>query len=252
VVQVELAKLLERVPIPVKESLEEPSAKVNVLLQSYISNLKLDGLALLSDMVYVTQSAGRLMRALYEIVLKRGWAQLADKALGLCKMINKRMWGSQTPLRQFKGIPAEILQKVEKKDLPWERYYDLSSQEIGELIRFPKMGKAIHRYVHQFPRLELAATVQPITRCVRVLLYSVRSCHTSCRTECRTRARTYDFMRSLTSACSLTRTLCKAHIDAHPFIHAHSHTLAHVQERASRGPHGDVGFPVGREGARVH
>eukprot|EP00976_Prorocentrum_cordatum_P105958 1194361-Prorocentrum_minimum.AAC.4 len=63
-------------------------------------------------MVYVTQSAGRLMRALFEIVLKRGWAQLAEKALGLCKMINKRMWGSQTPLRQFKGIPGEILLKV--------------------------------------------------------------------------------------------------------------------------------------------
>ena len=29
----ELAKLVERVPIPVKESLEEPSAKINVLLQ---------------------------------------------------------------------------------------------------------------------------------------------------------------------------------------------------------------------------
>jgi pre-mRNA-splicing helicase BRR2 len=164
--QVELAKLLERVPIPVKESLDEPSAKVNVLLQAYISNLKLEGLALTSDMVYVTQSSGRLMRALYEIVLKRGWASLADKALALCKMVSKRMWGSQTPLRQFKGIPAELLLKMERKDLPWERYYDLSSQEIGELIRFPKMGKAIHRFVHQFPRLELAATVQPITRSV--------------------------------------------------------------------------------------
>ena len=28
------------------------------------------------------------------------------------------------------------------------------------------MGKAIHRFVHQFPRLELAAHVQPITRTV--------------------------------------------------------------------------------------
>jgi pre-mRNA-splicing helicase BRR2 len=27
----------------------------------------------------------------------------------------------------------------------------------------PKMGKTIHKYVHQFPRLELAVHVQPIT-----------------------------------------------------------------------------------------
>ncbi len=31
--KLELAKLVERVPIPVKESLDEPTAKVNVLLQ---------------------------------------------------------------------------------------------------------------------------------------------------------------------------------------------------------------------------
>ena len=40
----------------------------------------------------------------------------------------------------------------------------MSSQEIGELIRFPKMGKTLHRLIHQFPRLELGAHVQPITR----------------------------------------------------------------------------------------
>lgn len=65
--------------------------QVNVLLQAYISQLKLEGFALMSDMVFVTQSAGRLMRAIFEIVLHRGWAQLADKALALCKMVNKRM-----------------------------------------------------------------------------------------------------------------------------------------------------------------
>ncbi|CAL0310752.1 unnamed protein product [Lupinus luteus] len=164
--KMELAKLLDRVPIPIKESLEEPSAKINVLLQAYISQLKLEGLSLTSDMVFITQSAGRLMRALFEIVLKRGWAQLAEKALNLCKMTGKRMWSVQTPLRQFNGIPSDILTKLEKKDLAWERYYDLSSQEIGELIRAPKMGRTLHKFIHQFPKLNLAAHVQPITRSV--------------------------------------------------------------------------------------
>lgn len=57
--KLELGKLLERVPIPVKESVEEPAAKINVLLQAYISQLKLEGFALVADMVYVTQSGGR-------------------------------------------------------------------------------------------------------------------------------------------------------------------------------------------------
>ena len=55
---------------------------------------------------------------------------------------------------------------MERNDLAWERWYDLSSQEIGELIKMPKMGKTLHRLVHEFPRLELAAHVQPITRTV--------------------------------------------------------------------------------------
>lgn len=41
----------DRVPIPVKESMDDPSAKINVLLQAYISQLKLEGFALVSDMV---------------------------------------------------------------------------------------------------------------------------------------------------------------------------------------------------------
>ncbi|MEE6509945.1 hypothetical protein FKM82_028521, partial [Ascaphus truei] len=162
--KLELQKLLERVPIPVKESIEEPSAKINVLLQAFISQLKLEGFALMADMVYVTQSAGRLMRAIFEIVLNRGWAQLTDKTLNLCKMIDKRMWQSMCPLRQFKKLPEEVVKKIEKKNFPFERLYDLNHNEIGELIRMPKMGKTIHKYVHLFPKLDLAVHLQPITR----------------------------------------------------------------------------------------
>uniref|UniRef100_A0A8C9NQL5 U5 small nuclear ribonucleoprotein 200 kDa helicase n=1 Tax=Serinus canaria TaxID=9135 RepID=A0A8C9NQL5_SERCA len=109
------------------------------------------------------QSAGRLMRAIFEIVLNRGWAQLTDKTLNLCKMIDKRMWQSMCPLRQFKKLPEEVVKKIEKKNFPFERLYDLNHNEIG-LIRMPKMGKTIHKYVHLFPKLELSVHLQPITR----------------------------------------------------------------------------------------
>ena len=63
--KMELAKLLDRVPIPVKESLEEPSAKINVLLQTYISQLKLEGLSLTSDMVFITQVSFALVSTFF-------------------------------------------------------------------------------------------------------------------------------------------------------------------------------------------
>lgn len=162
--KVEMARLVDRVPVPVKGATDETASKVNCLLQAYISKLKLDGFALQADMVYIQQSAGRIFRALFEICLKRGWAALGLRALQFCKMVDKRMWASQTPLRHFRGLAEDILKKIEKKDFSWERYYDLNSAELGELVRFPKMGKTIHKLVHQFPKLELSAYVQPITR----------------------------------------------------------------------------------------
>lgn len=162
--KLELAKLLGRVPIPVKESIEEPHAKINVLLQAFISRLKLEGLALMADLVYVTQSAGRILRAIFEICLKKGWSLVARTALDLCKMAERRMWPTMSPLRQFYGCPREVIQKAEKIDVPWSAYFDIDPPRMGELLGMPKMGKSICHLVAQFPRLEVQAQIQPVTR----------------------------------------------------------------------------------------
>ncbi|WKX97568.1 hypothetical protein Q1695_013326 [Nippostrongylus brasiliensis] len=162
--KLELQKLAEHVPIPIKESLDESSAKTNVLLQAYISQLKLDGFALQSDMVFIAQSAGRLFRALYEIVLWRGWAALALKVLSLCKMVTVRQWQSLNPLHQFKKIPTEIVRSIDKRNYSFERLYDLDQHQLGELIRMPKMGKPLYKFIRQFPKLEMTTLIQPITR----------------------------------------------------------------------------------------
>ncbi|OQR87098.1 pre-mRNA-splicing helicase BRR2 [Achlya hypogyna] len=169
--RLELEKLLERVPIPVKEALNvnvrsanSGSAKVNVLLQAYISRLSLNGFALLADMVHIRQSAARIWRALFEICLHRGWAAMAEKVLTICKMVDHRMWLSHTPLRQFPSLSDTICRKLEKKDIPWDRYFDLSPADIGQLVNMPKLGKELYSLVHKFPKLELSAAVQPITR----------------------------------------------------------------------------------------
>ena len=161
--KLELAKLLGRVPIPVKESIEEPHAKINVLLQAYISRLKLEGLALMADLVYVTQSAGRILRGIFEITLTKRWASVAKTALDLCKMAEKRMWPTMTPLRHFPGSPRDVIQKAERIDVPWTSYFDLDPPRLGELLGMPKAGKTVHALVKKFPRLEVQAQVQPMT-----------------------------------------------------------------------------------------
>jgi len=76
-----------------------------------------------------------------------------------------------TPLRQFKGVPTEVIRKAEGKqfvsahgmlnnsmtnsfDQPWYRYFDLTPPEIGELIGIPNAGRLVHRLVHNFPKLQ--------------------------------------------------------------------------------------------------
>ncbi|KAL3923274.1 MAG: hypothetical protein SGILL_001748 [Bacillariaceae sp.] len=164
--KLELAKLAAKVPIPVKESPSEPSAKINILLQAYISRLKLDGFALVADMAFIQQSAARIMRCLFEIALRRNWSSLSKLTLAFSNMVSHRIWRSQSPLRQFPNVPEVVARKLERKsDIEWSRYSDLTASDLGELVGVPKMGRILYKLVHQFPRVEISgAQIQPITR----------------------------------------------------------------------------------------
>lgn len=40
----------------------------------------------------------------------------------------------------------------------------MEAHEIGELVRAPKLGKVVYKYIHQIPKLELTVHILPITR----------------------------------------------------------------------------------------
>ena len=168
--RIELQRFIDKVPIPVKGTLEEPSTKINILLQAYISKYKLEGFDICSDMVYVSQSAARITRALFEIALRRGWAALAETLLALCKAIEHRMWLSATPLRQFiSEMPqaSEICRKIERKaQFQWDHFYDMTPEQIEEVLGMPRTGHLVKQFVRKLPKLELEAYVQPLTRSV--------------------------------------------------------------------------------------
>ncbi|KAL6500059.1 hypothetical protein OROGR_027969 [Orobanche gracilis] len=93
--KLELADLAAQVPNQITESSEEASRKINILLQAYISQSKLKGPSLIADSFCISQISERLMRALFEIGLKKGWLNLSLKALKLCKMIYMRAWSGK-------------------------------------------------------------------------------------------------------------------------------------------------------------
>jgi replicative superfamily II helicase len=80
----EIDSLKKAAHITVKIPLEDTAGKVNVLLQSYLNQSKITSFTLQSDTNYVSQNAGRIARALFEICLKRGWSTLAGCYMSEC------------------------------------------------------------------------------------------------------------------------------------------------------------------------
>lgn len=170
--KMEVAKLADKCPIPIKEIPSDPLTKINVLLQTYISRLKLEGFALMADMVYVTQSAGRLLRAIHQICLKKKWARLTSITLELCKFVERRMWNTNSPFRQFDKLASkEIIRATEASHLPFMSYFDLSAAELAEAINFKGHSQIAYDLLAQFPKLVLECQGQPISPdLIRVLV----------------------------------------------------------------------------------
>ena len=162
----EIKSLSNKVPFPLKSGIEESCTKINILLQCYISNISLEGYAISSDMVFISQNAGRIFKALFELCLQHSWAKLSLICLKFCKEIKHRIWSVMTPLRQFKIIPEIIIHKIESKEqLTFDRFVELNVTQMTELLRIQKNNcDSIYKLIHTFPKVNLEINIQPLTR----------------------------------------------------------------------------------------
>ena len=71
-----------------------------IATQAYVGRARAESFSLTADMMYVSQNAPRICRALFEICLRRSWSTAADMALTMCKV---RLWqqSRQSHSRQF-------------------------------------------------------------------------------------------------------------------------------------------------------
>ena len=160
----------------IKGDVANTVGKVNCLLQAYIACAPLRSFTLISDTAYITQSAGRISRALFEICLKKGLLGVAETMLALAKAVDKRLWWTASPLRQFMGfwgLAADVVKKLEESAIGVEDLADMQPMELGGLVRHPKLGPRLWQLIRQVPRLGVECTVQPITRNVLRLTVQV-------------------------------------------------------------------------------
>ncbi|CDF33920.1 activating signal cointegrator 1 complex subunit 3, helc1, putative [Chondrus crispus] len=170
----------EACPIPLKSGSETREGKVAILLQAYISRAYIR----MSDLSYVVQSCTRLLRALFEVSLSRGYPSLSLASLELARASESRIWPFQHPLWQFtysarRGGGLTIQQETvatieasgEKGTLACLR--EMTREELSILVRAPKMALTVIKVARAVPTLAiLSATVAPLSR--TVLQFEVR------------------------------------------------------------------------------
>ncbi|EPB78303.1 DEAD/DEAH box helicase [Ancylostoma ceylanicum] len=138
------------------------AGKVNVLLQSHISRTFVRSFSLASESLYVQQNASRLCRAIFEIVLRKGWAQAANAFLTMSKAIERRVWPNQSSLRQLdEFLRVDLIEKVERRKLTESQLLDLSAKELGYM--FSCDGEKLYHTMRMLPRVEVDAVLKPIT-----------------------------------------------------------------------------------------
>ncbi|VAI08396.1 unnamed protein product [Triticum turgidum subsp. durum] len=154
-------------PLEVKGGPTDKHGKISILIQVFISRASVDSSSLHSDAQYISQSLGRIMRALFEICLRRGWSEMTSLLLEYCKAVDRKIWPHLHPLRQFdRDISPEILWKLEERNVDLDRLYEMEENDVGALIRFSHQGRLVKQYVGYFPHVNLSASVSPITRTV--------------------------------------------------------------------------------------
>ncbi|WCJ35849.1 Activating signal cointegrator 1 complex subunit 3 [Euphorbia peplus] len=154
-------------PLEVRGGPSNKHGKISILIQLYISRGSIDTFSLVSDAAYISASLARIMRALFEICLRRGWSGMCLFMLEYCKAVDRQIWPHQHPLRQFdKDLSSEILRKLEEREVDLDRLHEMDEKDIGALIRYPHGGKLVKQYLGYFPWIQLSATVSPITRTV--------------------------------------------------------------------------------------
>ncbi|KAL8186311.1 UNVERIFIED_CONTAM: activating signal cointegrator 1 complex subunit [Gekko kuhli] len=160
------ALLCDFCELPTPGGVENSYGKINILLQTYVSRGEMDSFSLISDSAYVAQNAARIVRALFEIALRKRWPAMTYRLLNLSKVIDKRLWGWVSPLRQFSVLPPPVLTKLEQKNLTIDKLKDMRKDEIGHMLHHVNIGLKVKQCVHQIPSITMEATVQPITRTV--------------------------------------------------------------------------------------
>lgn len=167
--QSQLRELVENAPVAVRDSRYTTMAKINILLQCFISRKGLEGLPLMSEIGYVKDSAQRILRALYEICLQKTFGRTARQYLELYLMVVHRQWLVESPIRQVPDLlPVKayqsILASVERMRVSWDEMRSWSVEDWAEKLNDDRKAAMTVEVVQAIPHYSVQASVRPLSR----------------------------------------------------------------------------------------
>uniref|UniRef100_A0A915JEM2 Helicase C-terminal domain-containing protein n=1 Tax=Romanomermis culicivorax TaxID=13658 RepID=A0A915JEM2_ROMCU len=163
----ELSTLYRHCHLPALGGAENTHGKVNILMQAHISKLPLDSFSLISDMSYVVQNVGRILRSLFDMAVRRNNAALAAAILNLCKSVEQRLWhNADHPLAQMcpSLLRHEVIKKLIDHKLKIEQINEMTAEELGHMTR--SNGHEIKAAAARLPNIDVESRIKPITRSV--------------------------------------------------------------------------------------
>eukprot|EP00189_Rhodosorus_marinus_P000412 CAMPEP_0113954824 /NCGR_PEP_ID=MMETSP0011_2-20120614/863_1 /TAXON_ID=101924 /ORGANISM="Rhodosorus marinus" /LENGTH=2024 /DNA_ID=CAMNT_0000964187 /DNA_START=187 /DNA_END=6261 /DNA_ORIENTATION=- /assembly_acc=CAM_ASM_000156 len=161
--------------VSVSAGLDTYAGKVVTLLQAYISRAPIRSFSLVSDQNYVAQSAARLMRALFETAVRKGWPSVALLALELSRAIDRQLWPFSHPLAQFSDdrrrpeyVPPETCNQLARLGPAGdvESLLECTHGELISVVGSAKVAAQVRRALRCIPVLYVNADVVPVTRSV--------------------------------------------------------------------------------------
>lgn len=166
-----------------KEDIAMNYGKVMSLLYGYLVHTQLDTFSLVADTAYIVQNGGRIIRALYEMCLKRNWAYMSEKLLRLSRNIDRRLMEWDNPLLQFTAfcnmggftssssasfyqggyLQEELVREINSLGLTVEKINELELRELRVFIRREESAVTLKKFISYLPLLAISYTLQPIS-----------------------------------------------------------------------------------------
>lgn len=155
-----------------------PAGKAALLIQAWIGRHAVEAFSLGSDLHYVGQNAGRVLRAAWEMAKSQGWARAARACLALATAFERQVWMTAHPLCQVllrprdrrPGVPTELLDALQHGQLPLAVLRTASEPALKARLGARAQATALEKHLVAVRR---AAWLTPLVEMVGARLYPV-------------------------------------------------------------------------------